>query len=800
MAFLYGTPIPVVGVLYRDSKNAVHLITYEVNLTKKAVKDPEFKKWAIESSNIDHGAKLLIPVPTPIARAIVYLDNGHVFLGSHFGDSLLVRLSAGNPKIEVVHTLPNLAPISDFVVLGTETGGEEIHQYSSGQTMILTCSGGFFDGGLRSVRSGVGIQDVGILGEMSGVQKVWPLKVTPGNSFDDALLFSFAHESRVFSFTPDGDVEEVDFFENFSLDSTTLVAGNVGSDKLIQVTPSRILLVEKGTPKVLDWVPPDGARIDMASHHGARLAIVVSGRNCFLFDFSNGSIEQVGSREFDNELSSIHVPTHPFNFVIAGFWTPSSVALLSVPDLNNILQESLAVQEGSVPRSLALASLIPDKPPTLFIGMGDGEVFTYSLSDDFGRLSDQKRLRLGAQAVTFELLSRPGGLDEFCVIATGERPTMIYEEEGRIVFSAITISQATAVAPFHAENFPDTVVVASEEEVSIAKVDDVRTTHTRTSPLHQFARRVAFSREKRVYAVATIRNSIEAATDENFYDKIDAYELQPNELVDSLICTKLINPNGSVSEKFILGTAIGNEQDESEKGRLLVFEVGEDKVLRLVMETELSGACHSLTTVEGYLLAGLNKSIDLYRFHYKPSSMDPSIERVASVRAATIPVALSVWGTRIFVGDLVKGVMVLELVTGEDGDNIKLVEVCRQYGVSWITALEALDESSCISADSEGNLMLLRRETSGPTDEDTRRMQPLSELRLGEMVNCIRRVNDPVSQGYIVQPKAYLGTVEGGLFMLGLIHPDYFDLLMKCQANMAKVVKGIGDLDFNRQV
>lgn len=142
--------------------------------------------------------------------------------------------------------------------------------------------------------------------------------------------------------------------------------------------------------------------------------------------------------------------------------------------------------------------------------------------------------------------------------------------------------------------------------------------------------------------------------------------------------------------------------------------------------------------------------------------------------------------------------MVLELVSGVEGQPDKLVEICRQYGVSWVTALEALENDMCISADSEGNLMVLGRDAGGVTEEDRKRMRPLSELRLGEMVNCIRKVYDPVPQGSIVQPKAYVGTVEGGLYMMGLIHPNYLDVLMKLQVNMSRIVKGIGDLDFNR--
>ena len=104
-------------------------------------------------------------------------------MGSHFGDPQLLKINSDSPRIEVVDTLTNLAPISDFAVLGLEVGGEEVHQYSSGQTTIMTCSGGFQNGSLKSVRSGVGMEELGILGEMPGVRGLWALKTTAGTKY-----------------------------------------------------------------------------------------------------------------------------------------------------------------------------------------------------------------------------------------------------------------------------------------------------------------------------------------------------------------------------------------------------------------------------------------------------------------------------------------------------------------------------------------------------------------------------------------------------------------------------------------
>jgi DNA damage-binding protein 1 len=58
-------------------------------------------------------------------KSLTYLDNGVVFVGSHDGDSQLVKLLtstsvANNSYVQVVETLPNLAPIMDAAVVHDE--------------------------------------------------------------------------------------------------------------------------------------------------------------------------------------------------------------------------------------------------------------------------------------------------------------------------------------------------------------------------------------------------------------------------------------------------------------------------------------------------------------------------------------------------------------------------------------------------------------------------------------------------------------------------------------------------------
>ena len=124
--------------------------------------------------------------------SLVSLGGGYIFVGSHFGDSLLVRTSSssadteaengmqvdtaeavkassGQMQLDILNTYTNLAPIVDFCVVETDDG--------KGPSHVVTCSGGKDDGTLRVVRHGVGLTELAAL-EMEGVQRVWTLSTS----------------------------------------------------------------------------------------------------------------------------------------------------------------------------------------------------------------------------------------------------------------------------------------------------------------------------------------------------------------------------------------------------------------------------------------------------------------------------------------------------------------------------------------------------------------------------------------------------------------------------------------------
>ena len=123
-----------------------------------------FLMLLVGDSNEVTGWKLDLIGHTSRASAMIYLDNGYVFIGSHQGDSQVIRLL--EKKIDVVQTFPNIAPVLDFTIMdmGNRAGESQTNEFSSGQARIVTGSGAFQDGSLRSVRSGVGLEEQGLLG------------------------------------------------------------------------------------------------------------------------------------------------------------------------------------------------------------------------------------------------------------------------------------------------------------------------------------------------------------------------------------------------------------------------------------------------------------------------------------------------------------------------------------------------------------------------------------------------------------------------------------------------------------
>ncbi|KAF1964018.1 DNA damage-binding protein 1 [Bimuria novae-zelandiae CBS 107.79] len=748
--------------------------------------------------------KLDIIGQTSRASTLVYLDAGHVFVGSHQGDSQVIRIA--EKSIEIVQSFSNIAPILDFTIMdmGNRSGEGQSNEYSSGQARIVTGSGAFQDGSLRSVRSGVGLEDLGVLGEMEHITNLFSLKSGGGTEYVDTLLVTFVNESRVFRFDAQGEVEEVEDFAGLALDETTLVAATMPQERVVQVTNSRVRLTDlDGGMIVSEWLPPNGQTITAASVNESHVLVSLGGVTITVLDVNNGlSVVKEKTFGIDSQVACVAVTPDSGSVCFLGFWKDSQLSVCSISSLEP--DTSIQISEDSVPRSLLLTQIFPGQPPTLFAAMADGTVVTYSFDLSTTKLSGRNSIILGTREATFRALPRGNGL--FNVFATCEHPSLIYSSEGRLVYSAVTAEKATTVCPFDSEAYPNSVAIATSEDLRIALVDTERTTHVQTLKVDETVRRIAYSPNLKAFGLGTIKRILKGGeeilvshfklVDEIQFKELDTWPLKEQELVESVIHCELPDGSGNLAERFIVGTAYLDDQEAvAERGRILILEVTPDRQLKVVTELAVKGGCRCLAICHGKLVAALIKTVVVYDVEYRTES-SPDLVKLASFRCSTAPIDITVNGSLIAIADLMKSVVVVQYKRGEAGLSDTLFEVARHFQTTWTTAVAEVEENTYMESDAEGNLAILYRDPTGVTDDDKRRLNVSSEMQLGEMVNRIRRIDVATAPDAVVVPRAFMATVEGSIYLLGLIAPTHQNLLMSLQSNLADLVHTLGDIPF----
>ncbi|KAM0325958.1 hypothetical protein ACHAQA_007263 [Verticillium albo-atrum] len=757
---------------------------------------------------------------TSRASCLVHMGNDILFLGSHHGDSQLFFLDMAADTIRLIQTIPNIAPILDFSImdLGNVGDSDVGNAFSSGKARIVAGCGVHHNGSMRSIRSSVGLEDIGILDDIKNVRGLFSLK-SYGSEKVDTLVVSFLTETRIFKFDADGGVEELPEFQGLTLDQPTLVAASVPSGQTLQITPSAasLLDMESGI-SINSWTPSGGGTIVNASINDKYALLSVDGRTLVSLDLlQNLHVREqtlgngIGSES--SQISCIHASRDLPEIGAIGFWSTGSVSIINLGSLEALHGEVIKQNDEnvSVPRDLALVQLHPPQKagPTLFVSLEDGQVVSINVAKDDFSLTGRKNVTLGSREAGLHVLPRPGAPGQSNVFATTEHSSLIYSSEGRIIYSAATAEDVTYIAPFDSEGFPDSIFLATDKNVRIANVDTERRTHV--SPLHigETVRRVAYSPALKAFGVGTIRKELiqdeEVVTsafqlvDEIVLGKIGKPFMLGGdgavEIVEAAIRAELIDSTGQPAERFIVGTSYLAEPDVNEggdvKGRILVLGVDSDKSPYLIVSHELRGACRCLGILDDKVVAGLSKTVVIYDY-VEDSTTSGKLDKLATFRPSTFPVDIDISGNIVAVADLMQSITLVEFVGAKDGRKAKMIERARHFEYIWATAVCSLGEDAWLEADAQGNLVILERQPDAATEHDQKQMRTTSEMHLGEQVNTIQALQIAGLQSDIIVPKAFLATVEGSLYVLANISPEYQSILLPFQERLAGVVRYLG--------
>jgi len=612
----------------RPLEEATIFVTWEKVDNQRYVLADEYGKLYLLMLELNakdqvEGWKLDVIGETSRAAVLVYLDAGRVFVGSHQGDSQVIEIQPQSS--EVLQTFANIAPILDFTVmdLGNRSSEGPMNDFSSGQARLVTGSGAYKDGSLRSIRSGVGLEDVGLIDAMTNITELFGIKSKASSQFEDVLVVSFVDETRVFRFDATGEVEELGDMQGLSLNEGTLFAANVANGQLLQVTNSSVRLTDLDSGiTVSQWTPSSGQSITAVSANEDVALISVGGSLLVALSLAD-SLSVTAERTFsaESQMACLNIASTDAKFCAVGFWKSSEISILELTNLKTVHSEMLDDEGLSIARSLLIANVLNAQEQTLFAAMADGNVITYSFNANKGSLSGKTTIVLGTQQASFRALPRGDGV--FNVFATCEHPSLIYGSEGRMVYSAVTAEKASCVCPFNLEAFPGAIAIATREDLKLAIVDEERSTHVRGLHVGETVRRIAYSPSLKAFGLGTIRRTLEDGAeivqshfklvDEMQFNVLATYDFHDDELVESVIRASLSDGAGKLVERFIVGTAyLEDGPSEAVRGRLIVLEVTDDKELKLVTEHEVKGACRCLAMVEGRIVAALVKTVSFY--------------------------------------------------------------------------------------------------------------------------------------------------------------------------------------------
>ena len=488
---------------------------------------------------------------TSIPSTISYLDNAHAYIGSHLGDSQLVRITDSQApdgtRLAVCDTFLNVGPIMDFVVVDFD---------QRGQGQVVTCSGGYKDGAVHVVRNGIGISEISS-SKLDGVQGLWSLPAC-GQDEDKFLVLSFVGGTQVFEMNDDSlDVSAVGGFDRTQ--PTLACVSSKLAGHCVQVTPKEVRHIDLNNGGEVRCVfRPKGCE------SGQTIKVVSCGVGCqdVLLSLGNGNIvyatmddkgmfTQCIEKNIGAEVACMDIGTTATtntrnsslrpDLCAIGCWD-MTVRVMRLPTFEVV--GTVTLEGAELPRSVLLAELdepaagiTGDIPLYLLCGLGDGHLFSFVVNRTTGALSGCKKMSLGTGPVTLTPIrtNSDNTVHTTHVFACSNRPTVIYSSANanasssgtsrltrKLLLSNVNLRDVRCVCTFRNQVLResgdqegqrgvargrDTLALVTEDQLMLGTIDEIQKLHIRKFPHGEMPRRIAYQDATHSFAILTVKTA-----------------------------------------------------------------------------------------------------------------------------------------------------------------------------------------------------------------------------------------------------------------------------------------------------
>ncbi|KLO05927.1 hypothetical protein SCHPADRAFT_917631 [Schizopora paradoxa] len=731
--------------------------------------------------------------------SLTVLPSQFIFVGSHFGDSQLIRIEQTRPSdgshIQVIERFKNIAPIVDAVLVDSD---------NSGQNEIVTCSGGQNTGSLRIIRNGANFAVDAVVDGVPDVIAVWPLKAHSESDEEKFLLATTPVATYLYELPQNARAPNLsrlteEDYPGFKFDERTLAASNVvrrsvrpgetkahyeGSSNVVQVTSSEVVVIDMASrTREAHWLPPNGSSIVLADISPSQICVVMTEGKIVVLKLEDGKFEVTGktnTREVSAVSFSRAKKTAPFASRLAvGYWDDFSVEIFEVGKTMPSVARFDRI--AGVPRSLLLIDFEEGKAPSrrfLIIGQGDGRVVTIPYDKKPQDDSDRRIIALGDAPV---LLSKMYAENRPIVLATGSRSALLSWKKDGILVSPLLLKDTLAAAPLQSKLYPSSLVLASLEGLTIGRVVDIAKLHIRTIPMGiDNPVRISYQAESNTFGIGRVSTDIRPAgvlsTSRSSFVVLDArsfalshsIQLELDEEVTA-VETVSLSSSDSLEAFYAVGTMYYDAKErEPTRGRILLFSVIGEKtlpVVHCVAKADTNGCVFSITSMKGKLVAAVNSGM----------------VKLGEWNHNYIVTSIAVHDDKLITGDAVSSIAVLQL------QDTKFKTLARDYGPLWPLCISTTDGDAIIGANSDNlfSFKLHQLPDKMMLDQD-------GEFRIDEIVNkFIPGISD------IFTPKHVFFTSTGRIGVITESVDEAHSMnLTSLLRNLSHVVHGPGEMTY----
>ncbi|XP_010445239.1 PREDICTED: DNA damage-binding protein 1b-like [Camelina sativa] len=804
--FLYGCVKPTIAVLYQDNKDARHLKTYEISL-----KDKEFVEGPWSQNNLDNGADLLIPVPSPLCGVLIIGEETIVYCSANAFKAIPIR-----PSITKAYGRVDLD--GSRYLLGDHAG--LIH------LLVITHE--------KEKVTGLKIELLGETSIASSISYLDNAVVFVGSSYGDSQLIKL-------NMQPDAKGSYVEILEKYvnlgpivdfcvvdlerQGQGQVVTCSGAYKDGSLRIVRNGIGINEQASVELQGIKGMWSLKSSIDEAFDTFLVVSFISETRILAMNIEDELEETEIEGFSSQVQTLFCHDAVYNQLVQV--TSNSVRLVSstTRELRN---------KWDAPAGFAV-NVATANASQVLLATGGGHLVYLEIGD--GTLTEVKHVLLEYEVSCLDInpigdnpnhsqLAAVGMWTDISVrIFVLPDLTLVTKEQlgGEIIPRSVLLCSFEGISYLLCA-LGDGHLLSFQLDTSSGKLRDRKKVSLGTQPitLRTFSSKSA----THVFAASDRPAVIYSNNKKLLYSNVNLKEVShmcpfnsaafPDSLAIAREGELTIGTIDAIQKLHIRTIPIGEharrichqeqtrtfaicclrnqpsaEESEMHFGRILVFIVEEGR-LQLITEKETKGAVYSLNAFNGKLLAAINQKIQLYKWMLRDDGTR-ELQSECGHHGHILALYVQTRGDFIVVGDLMKSISLL-IYKHEEG---AIEERARDYNANWMSAVEILDDDIYLGADNCFNLFTVKKNNEGATDEERARMEVVGEYHIGEFVNRFRHgslvMRLPDSEIGQIQTVIF-GTVSGMIGVLASLPQEQYAFLEKLQTSLRKVIKGVGGL------